>query len=1333
MGPFDPARVAELVVGRGTSYGSGYRIGSRLVLTAAHLFDRAGGTGGGETACTVHLGGDATGRPGTLVWRGDGHDIALVRLGGDAAPGTVPPVALGTLRGGVGRVPFTAVGFPAFAQRPASGAVTGLRRRDSRQIDGFVQLGSNVKSGLLDLSVTSAPPLPAAPGAGDPWQGMSGAALFVRDGTLLVGVQSGRLPAAGTGGAEAVALAAALDDPAFTDQLVLDGVRPLPVPVDPPDRPARDPLAAVLPQQEVVEGLGDFGRNLTPERLPFVSPGSTHEADPDNLFRRLVASADRGVLLVGAAGTGKTRTCMEVGRRALAAGWRVLHVLPGEDASVTDEVAERVFAEPGPVLVVVDYLNESLLDLPALRHRFIPEAHRRGVPVALLASVRPGWLRRADRALLHELFDEVALRQDEAFQQEVTDRALSTVAREAVDKLGMDWMLSVCGRRPIVALLIAQEIERRVAAGRPVLATVGLRSGGELAAWLERRLREDGLAVEGGGDAFTPARASPALVAAAAAVAACPQQRTEVTAAARAALAGAPEGSPAAEDIVATLVSLRWLEPGGPADTALSVAHDLVADQLVHSVVLPEPDAAPDRANADALLAGCLTHPRTLGRYAVTLGRLVNDLALAGSDGRITPVLDAWFAGHTAGIGRLVRTDSDVGGYALGALCSGPPWSAAAVRGWGEVVTPWLTDFGTGPNARHLLYKGLRYLPTEGAPLLVPTALAWLVRNGHALHASFVLGPLLFRTDLAPADAARAVRTAHSWLDVHGTAVEARFVHGPLLTRADPGSPEAAAAVAGALAWLETYGGAGDAQHVLGPLLLRPDLPPQDAERAVATAFAWLGARPGGGGWQFVLAPLLARAGLPPGDAARARGLAFAWLEGQGAADGSQFVLRPLLMRADLTAREMRTAVGTALAWLGEEGEAGDAQFVLAPLLARADLPPGEAARAVARARAWLTVHGALPQATFVLRPLLARADLGPGDAEHVVGTALGWLRDRTDAVEAQFVLAPLLARADLGRSRSARAVGTALTWLDRHGDVAEAQFVLAALLARTDLSPADAAVANRTALAWLDGHGDHADAGFVLRPLLARDDLAPDDARLVADRALTWARGHAHRADADFLLGALLRHLRREDIPPDVIGLVDTWVTEHLPDGDFTYLSKWVLRRRLMSPAVFDALLTWCRTHGDSDDLFHRMAGAGPAVAPYIRRTDRAYRWLDAVEACLDLAEQRGPAANVDGVLDTIICNLADCFTAGIAAARADDHIQRWAALPFAMNPSVFVYKAQIVRRCHAMILSGRYAPPDAEALARRLHTWISHWHTYTERTSLLAYITTHMLPAKD
>ncbi|MER5709953.1 hypothetical protein [Streptomyces sp. NPDC002122] len=1256
----DTARVAEVVVtGNGTAeYGSGYRIANRLVLTVDHLF----GADPNPGTCTVRLGGGDVALSATPVWRGrNGRDLALLRLD-DAPADTVQPVSFGALPPGAGSVPFIGIGFPGFATRPEEPGVTGLRRRDSRQAEGFFLLGSNLKSRLLDLQYTTTAPRPPGGGDPDPWRGMSGAALLTPSTGLLIGVQAHRLPAAGISGAEAEPIADALDDPDLCRQLALGGVRYEPRPVTLGDEPP-DPeplLRAVIHQHELVSGFGDFKKNLTSEQLSFVSPGPDHPAEPANLFVRLVGSGDRGVLLVGAAGTGKTRAGIEVGRIALEAGWRVLHVLPGEDSSVTDVIAEQVCAEQTPALVVVDYLNESQLDLPALRHRLIPEARRRDIPVALLASVRPGWLRKANRGQLHDLFDEVELRQDDDFQKLVADNALRTLAPAATERFGIGRMREICGRRPIVALLVAREVERRFTSGLSLPDQTGLREGGEIPRWLKSRLGEDDLSVPGREHAFVPARASHSLVAAAAATAACPQTREDVTSAARAALgsmggvagtagtAGAPGAAgtastpgapgaagvataptgpqgiaptgphstaptgpqtiatpgpqtitpprpqstaptgpqstapttvvPRAEDVVATLLSLGWLET--EPDGTLSVAHDLVTDQLVESVLLPERDEAPDTDGAHALLAGCLVSPRAVGRAALNLGRVVNDLALADRSGPVSAVLNSWFTQHATTLGAVLRLDAGIGSYALGAVCSGAPWSVSAVQCWSQVVSPWLADFGTRIAARHLLYRGLHHLPEEGAQLLLPTVWSWLARHGALGQASFVLAPVLHRPGLDADETEKAVSAALTWLALHATAQEA--------------------------------------------------------------------------------------------------------------------------------------------------------QFVLNPLLSRTDLDPDGAQGAITAALAWLEKHTPTQEAGFVLEPLLSRTDLDPEAAKEAIAAALTWLRGHNETLAARFVLHPLLSRADLDADTAKTAVEEALTWLDHHAATQEARFVLNRLQARTDLAPDASEKSVAAALAWLERHTDTHDADFVLKLLLARTDLEPDVAATAVSAARTWLASHYTNEDADFVLGSLLKQLPRGGTPPEIREMVDTWVGLHTPQQDFTFLSKWVLRQRLMSPTIYRALLHWARTNTDNEDLVPRMAGTAFHVGPYITTREGARDWLRTVELCLDHAEHYGPPANVNGVLDALISATAQQFRTGIGAAWADDCIRRWIALPFAMDPTVFRHNDGIVSRCHALLLGGGYDRAERSRIVTRLRTWVAAWPVHERNTAALAYIDAHMLPPR-
>ncbi len=72
---FEPERAVEIV---GPTYGSGYRIGGRLVLTAAHLFP----TGVGSV-CQVRSKPTFGTVAATVAWTAPGADIALVeRVGG---------------------------------------------------------------------------------------------------------------------------------------------------------------------------------------------------------------------------------------------------------------------------------------------------------------------------------------------------------------------------------------------------------------------------------------------------------------------------------------------------------------------------------------------------------------------------------------------------------------------------------------------------------------------------------------------------------------------------------------------------------------------------------------------------------------------------------------------------------------------------------------------------------------------------------------------------------------------------------------------------------------------------------------------------------------------------------------------------------------------------------------------------------------------------------------------------------------------------------------------------------------------------------------------------
>ncbi|WP_030241568.1 caspase, EACC1-associated type [Streptomyces sp. NRRL S-455] len=986
------------------------------------------------------------------------------------------------------------------------------------------------------------------------------------------------------------------------------------------DRPpglGLESLGSVIPQENFVGGLGGFEQNLTPECLPYVSPGQDHETERTQLFRRLRESDNRGVLLVGAAGTGKTRTVLEVGRVALDEGWRVLHLRPGGKEPVTSEIIHRVLAEDTPVLVVMDYLNHYFrkaedddppLDLTTLRHQLLPEAHRRGIKVAFIATARPGWLRKMNEIRLYELFDEVDLRQDEEFQRLVAEQALTRLAPTAIERYGVDRMWEICGHRPIIALLVAREVERRVGEGGLGDLT-GLRANGELSTWLRNRLEEDDLAVVGSEESrprptvFDRVSASELLVAAAAAAAACPQEYDEVVATAKAALPRASEDTPEAEVVVETLLDLGWLQRKGPADT-LATAHDIVCDQLVESVILPAGSRSPDRRRTLSLLSGSLTGPRTLGRYATNLARLVNDLAPRPRDA-VVELFDRWFADNSSAIGAVMRRDADAGGYALGALVYGPPWAQAAVRNWQEITGPWFEEYGDQADARHLLHSGLSRLPAENAALLVPGALRWLEEYGWRQDASYVLGPLLSRTEL-PAELSPYLKNAVGWVNLHGQSQGAHFVLSALVARDDLTVQQARKAVPAALQWCEHSIAARQTGTVLQPLLHREDLTAEEAHRVIAAAYAWVGHHITLASSSKVVIALLNYANLPREEVRYAAELALEWLEHHGDTRRANLVLHAVLGMRGVGKPQIRRTVTHAVGWLSPYATEADADFLIGQLLERHDLTPEERENVVGAAERWLEDYATEKHGDFLIHRLLKRDDLTPEERERVVEFGDRWLGTHATEVNASFILAGMLIRPDLTVEQVRLAIGQAMSWLElhRHEDEATyvlqhvlkrkdvpayearraatfanewlsqyketkgASYVLSVLLARPDLTDVQAEQAVTLAMSWLSVHGLVDTADRVLRPLLLRTALPPDQVRSAVCRMEQWLEQHREDTSAGYLLGALLA---RDDLTPEetAVGIEEglTWLERHCPASGTQSLLPKLLGRAELTP----------------------------------------------------------------------------------------------------------------------------------------------------------------------
>ena len=344
--------------------GSGYLLGGRLVLTAAHVV-----CGGGRVSAMVQVRAESGGLLAAQVaWhRFEGDvDVALLVV---TDPGWPEPVWRHPVRWG--RLVTTragqrceAIGFPAVVAQP--------QRRDTHHAVGVINPGALVKAGLYAVEVTNPP---AGPGAdGSRWQGMSGAALLC-DG-LLVGVVT--------------------VDPAGFDSRRLVTVPVTAVTADPRFAALVAAHTGAAPIVEPVELAGLVEPVAAPD-----SPAGLLRADvADTPFRprpELAAlqrwcqesawSATR--LVVGAGGQGKTRLARHLAGQLAGQGWAtvVLAERAGtDDIAVLGEVAAST-------LVIVDYAEGRTQQLDAL----VAAMARAEAKVRLLLLARTAGAWRTER------------------------------------------------------------------------------------------------------------------------------------------------------------------------------------------------------------------------------------------------------------------------------------------------------------------------------------------------------------------------------------------------------------------------------------------------------------------------------------------------------------------------------------------------------------------------------------------------------------------------------------------------------------------------------------------------------------------------------------------------------------------------------------------------------------------------------------------------------------------------------------------------------------------------------------------------------------------------
>ncbi|MDQ2790104.1 MAG: hypothetical protein M3Y73_10440, partial [Actinomycetota bacterium] len=315
--------------------------------------------------CRLHAGAD---RPGEWVavalscWTDPRSDLAVLTIAPREGEPSVAAARFGRISARAAVLAARAVGFPRFKLKADDGARTVYR--DSHQADGSVAVLSNRREGTLEITVP--PPERDPDPAVSPWEGISGAAVWVSD--RIVGVIAKHHRSDGLG-----RLAAARLD------LAIDGLDP--------GRCAELRVLLDLP-----EGLPDVVPPATGEWVTSAYQAQVRDIAPDQLLDREKELAELVGFCAGDQPYAWWQAGPWAGKSALMA-WFVLHPPAGVDV-VSFFVTARLVGQSDSN-ACIDALIEQLAAL-------VGES-----PAGLLT---PG----ARRGTLLRLLDDAASRSREA-------------------------------------------------------------------------------------------------------------------------------------------------------------------------------------------------------------------------------------------------------------------------------------------------------------------------------------------------------------------------------------------------------------------------------------------------------------------------------------------------------------------------------------------------------------------------------------------------------------------------------------------------------------------------------------------------------------------------------------------------------------------------------------------------------------------------------------------------------------------------------------------------------------------------------------------------------
>ncbi|WP_437649294.1 hypothetical protein [Sorangium sp. So ce362] len=971
-------------------------------------------------------------------------------------------------------------------------------------------------------------------------------------------------------------------------------------------------------QAEQLASLRGVSRYLVD--LPFIAPGRESQTHPDRLLAHVLerAGEDRGVLIVGAGGVGKTRTLLEVGQRADAQGWRVLHVLSGDPPLSSSDLIQEVVDGRRDTLVLCDYFDQLALDVVSIRQRLLPAARQRGLKVAILASARTP--RDARRSRNPDFFAVVRLALETEQAQRLAGTMEQQIAPQAVRMLGEEKVRKLTGDQPMIALLVLKEIERLAATRKLTRAQDTTVRPGELRHWLERRLAEDELVADTGSSRWDE-EATSHVLGAAAALAFCPARPKHVHAVITCVIAEENKAKAAdqAERIVQNLIELGWLRN---AEGKLTVAHDVVTDQLLEQALRTTSDAVRMYA-LRRLLRPCARSPAVLARFATALRRVIT------AGGPFVKALErcarAWLRKASPALGRMLAgAPAPKSSAALWAMLRGSPWKQTTIACWDQIVAPWLDQHGASSDAWPPLYALCvrKNLPEPYAARALEAAIAWIEQHHEDEHAASILLMLLDRPDLGSAIASRLFELAWSWY--------------------------------------ERYRQRPSAALVLGGILERTEVPPALIERLGPETLRWWVEHPEVEETGLPLGMLLRREDTSSALSQRLEGASWEWLERHRDARTAGYVLHGLLLACDEESARWHLAVDAALRWLDIHADTAESGLVLGSLLLRGESIPEQLPAVLDAAWAWFKRRRRSFHVSFILHGLLTTSALDPDRFVQAAKIALGWAAAHDRYPQATILLYLVPRRGDLDAEHAGAIDREACSILQKGPDLSLSGLLLGILLDRGTLPDDVAPRVAELALDWLEKNVGGELNWWVLATSIACPHVDVTDARRLAVNAIAQAESSAVRNVDGAVLGSIIHRIGIETpLLRRASALMTRWLDGHASDPTAIQAYRLLLVRTDLDPGLMARLVEgaqlWLEQHGDT-------LGAVAVIAPLLAREDLAPECQARAETlAMNWLEQHNLRFEAFNIINVLLATSRSTNKPGVSIAAAARKWLQW------------------------------------------------------------------------